>query len=73
MVGTFYSAPSPDADPFVSVGTVVGPDTIVCLIEAMKVFQEIKPEDVSGTIEKLLVSSGEAVEYGQPMFLVRPS
>ncbi len=73
MVGTFYSAASPDADPFVSVGTVVGPDTVVCLIEAMKVFQEIKPEDVAGTIEKVLVSSGEAVEHGQPLFLVRPS
>ncbi|MDX1564877.1 MAG: acetyl-CoA carboxylase biotin carboxyl carrier protein [Phycisphaeraceae bacterium] len=72
MVGTFYSAPSPDADPFVSVGSIVGPDTVVCLIEAMKVFQEIKPEDVAGTIEKILVSSGEAVEHGQPLFLVRP-
>ena len=72
MVGTYYSAPSPDADPFVSVGSIVGPDTVVCLIEAMKVFQEIKPEDVAGTIEKILVSSGEAVEHGQPLFLVRP-
>jgi acetyl-CoA carboxylase biotin carboxyl carrier protein len=73
MVGTFYSGPSPDTDPFASVGTIVGPDTVVCLIEAMKVFQEIKPEDVAGTIEKILVSSGEAVEHGQPLFLVRPS
>ncbi len=71
MVGTFYAAPSPDAKPFVSVGDKVGPDTVVCLVEAMKVFNEIKAE-VSGTIEKVLVQSGQSVEFGQPLFMVRP-
>ncbi len=72
MVGTFYSAPSPDASPFLSVGDTVGPDTVVCLIEAMKIFNEIKAE-CSGTIEKVLVSNSESVEFGQGLFLVRPS
>lgn len=72
MVGTFYTSPNPDSPAFVSVGTSVGPDTTVCLIEAMKVFNEIKAE-VSGTIERVLVESGKPVEYGQRMFLVRPS
>jgi acetyl-CoA carboxylase biotin carboxyl carrier protein len=71
MVGTFYSAPNPDAGPFVSVGAAVGNDTVVCLIEAMKVFNEIKAE-TSGTIERILVNSGDAVEFGQKLFLVRP-
>ncbi len=72
MVGTFYAAPDPESPPFVSVGTTVGPDTAVCLIEAMKVFNEIKAE-VSGTIEKIVVKNSEAVEYGQALFYVRPS
>ncbi len=72
MVGTFYSAPSPDAAPFVKVGDAIEPDTVVCLIEAMKVFNEIKAE-ASGRIEKVLVSSGEAVEFGQPLLMVRPA
>lgn len=72
MVGTFYTSPNPDSPAFVSVGTAVGPDTTVCLIEAMKVFNEIKAE-VSGTIERVLVESGKPVEYGQKLFMVRPS
>ena len=72
MVGTFYLAPNPDAAPFVSVGATVGPETNVCVIEAMKIFNEIKAE-CSGTIEKVLVSNAEAVEFGQALFLVRPA
>ncbi len=72
MVGTFYLAPNPDAAPFVSVGTTVGPETNVCVIEAMKIFNEIKAE-CTGTIEKVLVSNAEAVEFGQALFLVRPA
>lgn len=71
MVGTFYSASSPEAAPFVSVGSSVGTDTPVCIIEAMKVFNEVKAE-VSGTIEKILVKNEQAVEFGQPLYLVRP-
>lgn len=73
MVGTFYSAASPDAKPFVSVGTpVVKDDTDVCIIEAMKVFNNIKAE-VTGTIKKILVTNGQTVEFGTPLFLVKPS
>jgi len=72
MVGTFYLAPNPDAAPFVAVGATVGPETNVCVIEAMKIFNEIKAE-CSGTIEKVLVSNAEAVEFGQALFLVRPA
>ena len=71
MVGTFYSASSPDAKPFVSVGDTVDEDTVVCIIEAMKVFNEIKA-GVKGTIAKTQVSNGQAVEYGQPLFHVKP-
>ena len=71
MVGTFYSSPSPDAAPFVKVGDGVEPDTIICLIEAMKVFNEIKAE-VAGRVEKVLVSNGQTVEFGQPLMMVRP-
>ena len=71
MVGTFYSAPNPDSDSFVHVGDHVDKDTVVCIVEAMKIFNEIKAE-CSGTIEKMLVENGEAVEFGQPLFLVRP-
>ena len=71
MVGTFYAAPSPDAEAFVKVGTRVDADTVVCIVEAMKVFNEIKAE-TTGTIEKVLVSTGQAVEYGQALFLVKP-
>jgi len=72
MVGTFYTSPNPDSPAFVAVGTAIGPDTTVCLIEAMKVFNEIKAE-CAGTIERVLVESGKAVEYGQKLYLVRPS
>jgi len=71
MVGTFYSAASPDADPFVRVGSRVSPDSVVCVIEAMKVFNEIKAE-CSGTVVKVLVNNGQAVEFGQPLFLIKP-
>ena len=71
MVGTFFAAASPDAAPFVTVGTTLEPDTVVCIMEAMKIFNEIKAE-VAGTVEKILVKNGEAVEFGQTMFLVRP-
>lgn len=72
MVGTCYLAPNPDAAPFVKVGQSVTPDTVVCLIEAMKVFNEIKAEK-SGVVEQILVKTGQAVEFGQKIFAVRPS
>ncbi len=72
MVGTFYAASNPDSSPFVVVGSSVDPDTVVCMIEAMKIFNEIKAE-CSGTIEKVLVNNGESIEFGQPLFIVRPS
>jgi acetyl-CoA carboxylase biotin carboxyl carrier protein len=72
MVGTFYSAANPDSPPFAKPGGQISPDSVVCLIEAMKVFNEIKAEK-SGTIEQVLVKNGEAVEFGQKLFLVRPS
>ena len=71
MVGTCYAAADPGAAPYVEVGSVVAPDTVVCIIEAMKVFNEI-PAEVSGTIEQVLVTNEQAVEFGQPLFLVRP-
>jgi len=69
MVGTFYRAPSPDSDPFVEVGASVNPDTTVCIIEAMKVMNEIRAE-LSGKIVEVLVDNGQPVEYGQPLFKV---
>ncbi|MCZ6850254.1 MAG: acetyl-CoA carboxylase biotin carboxyl carrier protein [Planctomycetota bacterium] len=72
MVGTFYAASNPDSSPFVAVGSSVDPDTVVCMIEAMKIFNEIKAE-CSGTIEKVLVNNGESIEFGQALFIVRPS
>jgi acetyl-CoA carboxylase biotin carboxyl carrier protein len=71
MVGTFYASPDPESPPFVQAGSHVGPSTIVCILEAMKVFSEIKAE-TSGVIDRVLVRDGQAVEYGQPLFLVRP-
>ena len=71
MVGTFYATPNPEAAPFARVGTSVDPEMTVCIIEAMKIFNEIKAE-CSGVIQKVLVRNGDAVEYGQPMFLVKP-
>ena len=69
LVGTFYRATSPDADPLVAVGSRVHKDTVVCIIEAMKVMNEIKAE-TSGVIKKVLVENATAVQFGQPMFLV---
>jgi len=71
MVGTFYSAPDPDSPPYVKVGDHVGPETTVCIIEAMKVFNQI-PAESSGKIVAVLVENGEPVEYGQPLFKLDP-
>jgi acetyl-CoA carboxylase biotin carboxyl carrier protein len=71
LVGTFYRSSSPDADPFVKVGSHVGPNSVVCIIEAMKVMNEIKA-GVSGTVRKVLLENASAVQFGQPMFLVDP-
>lgn len=70
MVGTFYAAPSPDEDPFVQKGTFVQKDSVVCIVEAMKLFNEIEAE-VNGEIVEILVEDGELVEYGQPLFRVK--
>jgi acetyl-CoA carboxylase biotin carboxyl carrier protein len=72
MVGTFYSAPSPDADPYVEVGQRVGAGTVLCIIEAMKLMNELESE-VGGTIVKIMVENAEPVEYGQVLFLIDPS
>ena len=69
IVGTYYSSPTPDDPPFVSVGSKVTPESIVCIVEAMKVFNQI-PADVSGTIVEVLVQNGDAVEFNQPLFRV---
>jgi acetyl-CoA carboxylase biotin carboxyl carrier protein len=71
MVGTFYAKATPDSKPFVSVGTSVDEETDVCVIEAMKVFNNIKAE-VRGTIAKVLVADGQTVEFGTELFLVKP-
>jgi acetyl-CoA carboxylase biotin carboxyl carrier protein len=71
VVGTFYAAPSPDSDPYVEVGSHVDHDTVVCIIEAMKVMNEIKAE-TTGTVVEVLVANGQAVQYGQVLFRVRP-
>jgi len=71
MVGTFYIAHDPESPPYVQIGSEVEPETVVCIIEAMKVFNEIKAE-VSGVIEKIFVRNEEPVEFGQPLFAVRP-
>jgi acetyl-CoA carboxylase biotin carboxyl carrier protein len=70
MVGTFYRAPAPDADPYVQVGDRVEENTVVCIIEAMKLMNEIEA-DVRGEIVDILVENGQLVEYGQPLFLVK--
>jgi acetyl-CoA carboxylase biotin carboxyl carrier protein len=72
IIGTFYRKPSPDKALFVEIGDVVSPDSIVCVIEAMKLFNEIESE-VSGKIVKILVEDSSPVEFGQPLFLVDPS
>ena len=72
IIGTFYRKPSPDKPVFVEVGDSINPDTVVCMVEAMKLFNEIESE-VSGKIVKILVEDGTPVEFGQPLFLVDPS
>lgn len=69
MVGTFYRAPSPGADPFVDVGTQVKKGDTLCIIEAMKLLNEIEAE-VSGTVKQILVDNGSPVEFGQPLFII---
>ena len=71
MVGTFYRAPSDGAEPYVGVGTMLDPETVVCMVEAMKVMNEVKAE-VSGEIVEILIQNAEPVEYGQVLFLVKP-
>lgn len=70
MVGTFYASPSPDADAYVKVGDSVSKDSVVCIVEAMKLFNEIEAE-VDGEIVEVLVENGQLVEYGQPLFSVK--
>jgi acetyl-CoA carboxylase biotin carboxyl carrier protein len=72
MIGTFYRSPSPEAASYVDVGSEVNPDTVVCIIEAMKVMNEIKAE-VKGVITQNLLENGKPVEFGQPLFKVRPN
>ena len=72
MVGTFYRSASPDADPFVKPGDIVEADSTVCIIEAMKVMNEIKAE-VKGRISRVLVENAQAVEFGQPLFEIEPA
>ena len=72
MVGTFYASPNPDSPAFVKVGDRVGPDTTVCIVEAMKVFNEL-PAECSGRIAAVLAQSGDAIEFNQPLFRVEPN
>lgn len=69
LVGTFYRSSKPDADPFVNVGDEINPEKVICIIEAMKVMNEIKAE-MGGIIREILVKNGQAVEFGEPMFLI---
>jgi acetyl-CoA carboxylase biotin carboxyl carrier protein len=71
IVGTFYRAPSPDADPFVEVGARVRKNQVLCIVEAMKLMNEIESE-VDGIVVKILVENGQPVEYGEPLFLIEP-
>ena len=71
IVGTFYTASDPDSPPYVKVGDHVGPDTTVCIVEAMKVFNEI-PAEISGKVIAMLIQNGDPVEFGQPLFKVDP-
>jgi acetyl-CoA carboxylase biotin carboxyl carrier protein len=72
MIGSFYRAPSPEAAPYVEVGTEVNGETVVCIIEAMKVMNEIKAE-VKGVVTQVLVENAKPVEFGQPLFKIRPT
>ncbi|MBI2900841.1 MAG: acetyl-CoA carboxylase biotin carboxyl carrier protein [Planctomycetes bacterium] len=69
LVGTFYRAPRPDADPYVNVGDEVGPDKVLCVVEAMKMMNEIKAE-MHGIVREILVKNGQAVEYGETLFVI---
>jgi len=71
MIGTFYRSPSPESGSYVEIGSEVNPDTVVCIIEAMKVMNEIKAE-VKGVVTQVLVENAKPVEYGQPLFKIRP-
>ncbi|NBR84955.1 MAG: acetyl-CoA carboxylase biotin carboxyl carrier protein [Verrucomicrobia bacterium] len=71
MIGTFYRSPSPESAPYVDIGSEVGPDTVVCIIEAMKVMNEIKAE-TRGVITQLVAENSKPVEFGQPLFKIRP-
>ena len=71
IVGTFYASPSPDSEPYVKVGSRVSEDTIVCIIEAMKVMNEIKAQ-TSGTIVEILCKAGQAIEFDEPLFKIEP-
>ena len=72
MIGTFYRAPSPEAAAYIEIGAEVGPETVVCIIEAMKVMNEIKAE-AKGVITQVLIENAKPVEFGQPLFKLRPS
>lgn len=72
MVGTFYTSANPESPPFVKVGDHVGPETTVCIVEAMKVFNQI-PAEMSGQITAVIAENGQPVEFGQPLFRVNPS
>jgi len=72
MVGTFYRAPSPESPPYVQLGDKVNADSVLCIVEAMKLMNEIKAE-MNGTVMDILVENGQPVEYGQPMFKIRPA
>ena len=72
MIGTFYRAPSPESGNYIEVGAEVNPDTVVCIIEAMKVMNEIKAE-MKGVITQIVVENAKPVEFGQPMFKIRPT
>lgn len=71
MIGTLYRSPSPESNPYVDIGTEVSPDTVVCIIEAMKVMNEIKAE-VRGVVTQVLIDNAKPVEFGQPLFRLRP-
>jgi acetyl-CoA carboxylase biotin carboxyl carrier protein len=72
IVGTFYRAPAPDADAYIQVGDTISPGTVLCIVEAMKLMNEIE-SDVSGKVIKILVENGKPVEYNQPLFLIQMS
>ncbi|HWW03418.1 MAG TPA: acetyl-CoA carboxylase biotin carboxyl carrier protein [Candidatus Acidoferrum sp.] len=72
MIGTFYRAPSPESAPYVEIGTEVHPETVVCIIEAMKVMNEIKAE-AKGVVTQVMIENAKPVEFGQPLFKIRPN